>query len=117
MATSDGIRHRIEEFTRQLCEELGEVDAGEGDCWLDALENRAIEVGDAVSAALLARQASEQPVQEESSCPQCGQTGRYTGDRQRELISRRGPVTITEPAYFCPCCRKAFFPDDAHDRR
>ncbi len=118
MATSHGIRRRIEEFARSLCEELGEVDDSEGDCWLDAVENRAVEVGDAISAALIAQQAAKhRPADEESTCPECGQTGRYRGDRQRELLGRRGPVTITEPEYFCPCCRKAFFPDDHGHRR
>ena len=117
MATNDAVRRRIEVFVEQLLEEF-EVDASEGDCWLDALENRAVEVGDAVSAALLAQQATERRcTTAESACPQCGQTGRYVGDRQRELISRRGPVTITEPEHYCPCCRKAFFPDDPSDRR
>ena len=117
MATSREFQCRIEEFARRLGEEFGEVDGSDGDCWLDAVENRAVAVGDAVSAALMAQQsASRQPVDEESTCPQCGKTGRYCGDRQRELLSRRGPVTIGEPEYFCPCCRKAFFPDDRGDR-
>jgi hypothetical protein len=67
---------------------------------------------------LIAQQsAKDLRAAEGSSCPQCGKTGRYTGDRQRELLTRRGPVTIAEPEYFCPCCRKAFFPDDHGDRR
>lgn len=118
MATNREIRRRIEEFAAQLCEELGEVDSSEGDCWLDAVENRAVELGDAMSSAMIARQSAKNAgAREESACPQCGKTGRYVGNRQRELIARRGPVTITEPEYFCPCCRKAFFPDDRSDRR
>jgi len=118
METSHAFQRRIEEFARQLGEEFGEVDDSDGDCWLDAIENRAVAMGDAVSKALIARQSAKQPsIGEESSCPQCGKTGRYVGDRPRELITRRGPVTIAEPEYFCPCCRKAFFPADQGDRR
>jgi hypothetical protein len=116
MATRDEIQRRVEAFTRELCEELGEIDEGSGDCWLDAVENRAIAVGDAVAAALVAQQAVRQPVaEEETTCPACGKKGRYRGLRQRELITRRGPAVIAEPEYYCPCCRKAFFPDDPRD--
>ena len=52
-----------------------------------------------------------------TECPKCGKLGRYQGLRERELIGRRGPVPISEPEYFCPCCRKAFFPEYASDRR
>jgi len=118
MATNHEVRRRLEEFARNLCEELDEVDDSEGDCWLDAVENRAVAIGDAITAALIAQQAAKRrPVDTESVCPECGQAGRYRGDRQRDLLSRRGPVTIPEPEYFCPCCRKAFFPDDQGDRR
>lgn len=118
MTTSPEMRGRIEEFARQLCGELGEVDASDGDCWLDAVESRAVEIGDAISAALIGQQsARQQPLAEEAACPQCGKTGRYVGDRQRALLTRRGPASIAEPEYFCPCCRKDFFPDDASDRR
>lgn len=117
MVNSQEVQRRIDEFARQLCEEFGEVEDHDGDCWLDAVENRAVEVADAVSAAVIAHQSSKrQPVAEESACPQCGKRGRYVGDRQRTLLTRRGPATIAEPEYFCPCCRKSFFPDDPSDR-
>jgi hypothetical protein len=116
MATSQEFQRRIKEFARQLSEELGEVDDSDNDCWLDAVENQAVEVADAVSAAFIAQQSSKHQAPDESTCPQCGKTGRYVGDRQRELLTRRGPATIAEPEYFCPCCRKAFFPDDQRDR-
>lgn len=117
MATSDEIRERIDAFARQLTEELGEVDEADGVCWLDAVENQAIEIGDAITAALVQKTTAKRPLADESLCPQCGKTGRYRGLRERELIGRRGPTAITEPEYYCPCCRKAFFPADPSDRR
>lgn len=118
MATTHQIKERIAAFARELAEELGEVDDSDALSWLDAIETRAVEIGDAVSVELLRRKSTDRPAAaEESTCPQCGKLGRYEGHRERELIGRRGPVTITEPEYFCPCCRKAFFPDDRGDRR
>ena len=118
MATSNQIQERIAAFARELCEELGEVDESQGVCWLDAIENQSVKIGNMISAALVEQQAADRrPVPNESVCPQCGKQGQYKGTRQRELIMRRGPVTLAEPKYFCPCCRKAFFPSDASDRR
>jgi len=118
MATSDQIKGQIEAFARQLSEEMGEVDESMGVCWLDAVENQAVEISDAVHAELLKLKAADRPVDEdESTCPECGEQGQYKGRRERELLSRRGPAPIVEPEYYCPCCRKAFFPDDQSDRR
>jgi hypothetical protein len=116
MATSRAIRERIEEMARQLVEEMGEVNEEDGDCWLDAIENRAIEIGDALAAAVVQQRSQDRPVSDEATCPGCGRLGRYRGSRQRDLISRRGPVHLAEPEYYCPDCRKAFFPSDDSDR-
>lgn len=116
MATSDQIKERIEEFARQLSLEMGEVDESMGVCWLDAIENQAIEISDAVTAELMKQRSAERPSSDESTCPQCGKQGQYKGPRARELLTRRGPATIVEPEYYCPCCRKAFFPADRSDR-
>jgi len=121
MATSDRVRAKIETFARQLAEEFGEIteeDINENALsWLDAIETRAVEIGDAVTTELLKKKSVDRPAtKEESICPQCGKLGRYQGQRHRELIGRRGPVTIAEPEYFCPCCRKSFFPEHDSDR-
>jgi hypothetical protein len=118
MATTDQMQERIAAFARELAEEWGEVEDRDALSWLDAIETQAVEIGDAVSAELLRRKSTDRPAaDEQSSCPQCGQPGHYHGRRERELIGRRGPLTIAEPEYFCPCCHKAFFPDDQGDRR
>jgi hypothetical protein len=118
MATTDYLQERIEAFARELREELGEVDDSDALSLLDAVESEAVQIGDAVHAALVKQWSVNRSVEEdESICPQCRQPGRYQGRRERELIGRRGPVTITEPEYFCPCCRKAFFPEHPNDWR
>jgi hypothetical protein len=117
MAITQEMKERIAAFARELAEELGEVDDREALSWLDAIETQAVEIGDAIGTELLARRTAELPTTEEaSSCPKCGKQGRYQGQRPRELIGRRGPVTLSEAEYFCPCCRKAFFPGDRNDR-
>jgi hypothetical protein len=120
MATSDQVEAKIAAFARQLAEEFSEIDEENLDdhalSWLDAVETRAVEIGDAVTTELLRQKSSDRPAQDESACPQCGKLGRYRGQRERELVGRRGPITISEPEYFCPCCRKSFFPEDRSDR-
>ena len=117
MATTDYIQERIEAFARELREELGEVDDSDALSLLDAVETEAVQIGDAVHAALVKQWSANRPAEDESICPECGQPGRYRGRRERELIGRRGPVTIAEPEYFCPACRRAFFPEHPNDRR
>lgn len=117
MATTDYLKERIEAFARELREELGEVDDSDALSLLDAVETEAVHIGDAVHAELVKQWSAHRPAADESMCPECGQPGRYRGRRERALIGRRGLVTISEPEYFCPCCRKAFFPEHPHDRR
>jgi len=118
MATSNRVQAKIETFARQLAEEFGEIDEESALSWLDAIETRAVEIGDAVTTELLKKKSADRPPAEQgSSCPKCGQLGRYKGPRERELIGRRGPVPISEPEYFCPSCRRSFFPEYASDRR
>ena len=113
MTSARHMEERIAAIARELAEEFDEI--GEEDSelgWLDAIETRAVEIGDAISAELLKQTASARVAKEESVCPNCGKLGRYRGQRERELIGRRGPVMITEPEYYCLGCRKSFFPED-----
>ncbi len=118
MATKAGFQERIVAYARQLSEEMGEVDASKGVCWLDSIENQAIEITNAVHAELLKQRSNDYPAQDdESVCPECGKLGQYKGQRERPLLTRRGPATLVEPEYYCPACRRAFFPDDPRDGR
>jgi len=117
MATTEELKRRIRAFAEQMCTEMGEVSVSEEECWLAVVEDMAVEVGDAVATALVEGQLIAHAQEAEADCPKCGKRGRYRGTRERELITRRGRAMIREPEYYCPCCRKAFFPDDASDRR
>ncbi len=117
MATTEELKRRLRAVVEQTCSELGGVSVSEEECWMAVVEDMAAEVGDAVATALVEEQSVAHAGEGEADCPKCGKQGRYRGTRKRELITRRGPATITEPEYYCPCCRKAFFPDDASDRR
>ncbi len=116
MASSVEIQERIKFYARALSEELGGVDESLGVCWLDAIENQAVEIGDAFTRELAQQQSQCRVSPDESTCPGCGKLGRYRGHRQRELVGRRGPISIAEVEYYCPCCRKSFFPDGRRDR-
>jgi len=111
-------KKRSEEELRAVAErmaaEFAKMDAAEGVCWLDAVENRAVQIGDAVATALMeeaVRQRDPTPVK--ATCPQCGNSGCYQGDRQRRMQTRRGEIEIAEAEYYCKSCRKSFFPTDA----
>ena len=119
MASTDALRQRISEMARELAvEECGEIDDSNALSWLDAVETRAVEIADMLATEVIRQRAAlREPEPNEATCSQCGQLGRYQGQRDRPLITRRGPTTIAEPEYYCPCCRKAFFPDDRCDRR
>lgn len=118
MATTSSMEARIAAFARELAAEFGEVDDSEALSWLDAVESQAVAISDCLHAELVKQTSTDRPVEkDESVCPQCGKQGRYEGQRARELVGRRGPLTITEPEYYCPCCRKSFFPSDQGDRR
>jgi hypothetical protein len=42
MATTPQFHERIAQLAKQLAEEFDDVDESMGDCWLDAIENRAV---------------------------------------------------------------------------
>lgn len=117
MAISEELRRRIQGMVQQLHSEMGSVVVPDEACWLAVVEDLATEVGDAVATALVESQSAAHGAPREAKCPACGQSGHYRSARDRVLITRRGPATISESEFYCPGCRKAFFPDDGSDRR
>jgi hypothetical protein len=114
MRITDQMRERVQEFARQMREEFGPL-AVEGEvCLLEAVEDWGVLLGDE-----LARTVTKQTLpaaadcSEEASCPACQKLGRWRGLRKRRIETRRGAIHICEPEYYCPRCRRSFFPSDA----
>ena len=43
-------------------------------------------------------------------CPECGRKMRYKGEKVRDLVTETGDVHLERAYYYCPTCRKGFFP-------
>jgi uncharacterized protein with PIN domain len=110
MASATLNRERMQAL---LAEFLAEQVA-EGALSIDEIEEAMVELGDAVAREYarqqLARQTADPPAT--ARCPDCQQPGERVGQRQRELVTRRGPVPISEAKYRCPKCRRHFFPSE-----
>lgn len=117
MRITDPMRARIQAFARELQEEFGPLAVDGEACLLEAAEAWGIQLGDA-----LARTVTEQELPTaadtagsaaEAACPGCQQLGRWKGPRKRRIETRRGAIHVSEPEYYCPRCRRSFFPSDA----
>jgi hypothetical protein len=117
MRITNQVRERVREFARQMREEFGPL-AVEGEaCLLEAAEDWGVLLGDE-----LARTVTEQELPTasdtadtavEAACPKCQRLGRWKGLRKRRIETRRGAIHVLEPEYYCPRCRRSFFPSDA----
>jgi hypothetical protein len=117
METTDRMRFFLERVAAEFEEEFGPVMQGEHGCWLESIEDWAVLLGDELSRRAMARQVgtvlSAPAAREESVCPKCDQQGASKGHRKRRIETRRGPIHVDEPEYYCPRCRRSFFPPDA----
>lgn len=66
-------------------------------------------LGEQMAQALLARQEKRQPA-EKMSCPQCQGTVEIKGQKENRVESRVGGLQLERSYYYCPRCRKGFFP-------
>jgi len=53
---------------------------------------------------------AEAQSEENRSCPECGRKMRYKGRKKREVITETGEVSLERGYYYCPSCKKGFFP-------
>ena len=112
MADSTELGRRIDAFVRELAEEFGELPASD-EPLITQIEDRAIEIGDAVMAKMMERGLrAGTSTDRRECCPSCGRPGHCKGNRDRLLQTRRGTVRLEEPEYYCSGCRKSFFPDE-----
>lgn len=44
------------------------------------------------------------------ACPKCQAEMRYKGQKERRVRTRSGEVSLRRAYYYCPDCRRGFFP-------
>lgn len=113
MKTTARIRERILEFAGQLREEFGPLCVDGHACLLEAAEEWGVQLGDELARAVTEQELPAVSLSpEEAACPQCHQLARWRGPRKRRVETRRGAIHVSEPEYYCPRCRRSFFPSD-----
>ena len=114
MATAEELRAQVWEFARKLVAEQSPREGQPGIPLFTVLEDAAIAIGDAVTEELIEQELARH-AEHGCDCPQCGQRGLRKGERERLVQTRRGKVKFTEPEFYCPRCRRAFFPSFGSD--
>ncbi len=111
MAFKKQVQSRLVELARDVLAEerlLAASDPG-GQSLFAALEDAAVEIGDALTRELLQQELAAQP-EAACQCPTCGEAGLQKQERQRSIQTRRGLVDVTEIECYCRRCRRSFFP-------
>lgn len=121
MANKKSREERIKEREERLKVLVAAVLAAEaeeeGDAWehetIDDIEDTMVRIGDFVAREVgVQKLARHTEKVKDDRCPRCGHAGRRAADRDREIITRRGAVPVSEAKYHCRKCRRDFFPSD-----
>jgi predicted RNA-binding Zn-ribbon protein involved in translation (DUF1610 family) len=111
MARNKALEERVKTLVAEL---LAEEEADSHLENINDIEDAMVRIGDLVARefGVQTLAAHTRPLPEAACCPDCGQAGEHLGERQRELITRRGEVPLMEAKYRCTKCRRLFFPSD-----
>ena len=78
------------------------------------LEELACEIGDEFTSQLMSLEMTNRSNQAAESttseCPDCGNGCSQGNPNSRELAGLRGEIHYQEPTFYCPACRRSFFP-------
>ncbi len=78
------------------------------------LEELACEIGDEFTSQLMSLEMADRSNQaaeaDTCECPDCGNCCGQGDSKSRQLTGLRGEVNYHEPAFYCPACRRSFFP-------
>lgn len=106
-------QRRVEQVVGEMQELFGGERHGDGRAkTFDELEEECVAVGDEMTRTLLQRRLVVPPgAHDGACCPDCQRLGqRQPSDEPRIINTTRGEVESLEPDYYCPRCRRSFFP-------
>ncbi len=84
---------------------------GKENLMLSDIERSVRVAGEQIMSNFTAKLADKEAQQERNGiCPQCGNKMEYKGRKSRELITETGELSLNRVYYYCPTCRKGFFP-------
>jgi len=114
MATVEQFQERLRRAVReavQRCLTEGDLpEVQKGEARFTTIETLALAAGDAVSLEVFEQQLAESGMGP-PHCPRCGFEGQRVKQRERPVQTRRGlDVPLQEHEFYCPGCRRAFFP-------
>jgi len=120
MASKTSMEERIKEAVASALAAVLAAEAdggGGGDAWepetIGDIEDVMVRNGDLVAREVgVQKLARHTEKVKDDRCPRCGRAGDRAEDRDREIITRRGTVPVSEAKYHCRPCRRDFFPSD-----
>ena len=78
------------------------------------LEELACEIGDEFTSQLMSLEMADRWNEAAEAttcqCPDCGDCCGQGDAKSRNLTGVRGKICYQEPAFYCPACRRSFFP-------
>lgn len=113
------LRAKLDRMIASLAQEHQEELAEQGT--LATLEELTSEIGDMVARELTGHEVRRRASlldEDEADCPDCGTCSPRAEPEEVILNGLRGEVAYRQPRYYCPKCRRAFFPSggSARDR-
>jgi hypothetical protein len=112
------LRAKVKTLTMELAR--GEQARLRGAGTMIELEELACEIGDEITTQLmsleLADRCNEAAELATSACPDCGDCCGQGDPKSRQLTGVRGEVNYREPTFYCPACRRSFFPGSGQRR-
>jgi hypothetical protein len=106
---NDKIGAMVEDLAREHQKELAEAGT------LVDLEELTCQIGDEVARQLCEHELvgrAERALDEEfADCPECGESSMQCVPEPTLLKGLRGELAYNQPRYYCPRCRRSFFPD------
>jgi len=108
---SEGLKARMMAEAEEAIDKLLAGRKEKQELQLRDIERLVREAGQSVMECFTAELAGgEEQAEGRGVCPECGGKARYKGRKVRDLVTETGEVRLERAYYYCPTCRKGFFP-------